>query len=173
MHDELPHRMDVEYIATKRKGLRWLVTQIKTASRDECWLYPFGECERNLYGRLMFRYRMERAHRVAWMLEHGESLPNDRSMVVMHDCDTPRCCNPDHLELGTQSANIQAAHDRGLIDVARGERQHKSDLTADDVRRIRERHAAGESQSLLGREHGVSQVAIHMIVKRKTWQHVT
>jgi hypothetical protein len=120
----------------------------------------------------MFRARVDRAHRVAWMLEHGRELPANRKQVVMHSCDNPSCCNPTHLRLGTQSENITQAHERGLITVAVGEARRQSKLTERQVVQIRERHAAGESQVALGYEFGVSQVAIHHIVRHKTWRHV-
>lgn len=32
---------------------------------------------------------------------------------VLHSCDTPRCCNPEHLSPGTQAQNIRDCIDRG------------------------------------------------------------
>lgn len=41
------------------------------------------------------RQRKEYAHRMAWMLAHGEPIPAGFS--VCHTCDNPPCCNPAHL----------------------------------------------------------------------------
>jgi HNH endonuclease len=40
---------------------------------------------------------------MAWELTNG-SIPE--GMHVLHRCDNPRCCNPDHLFLGTQPENM-------------------------------------------------------------------
>jgi hypothetical protein len=42
------------------------------------------------------------AHRVAWKLA-GRDLPDD--MCVLHSCDRPLCCSPEHLFLGTKGDN--------------------------------------------------------------------
>jgi HNH endonuclease len=42
-------------------------------------------------------------HRLAWELANG---PIPKGMHVLHRCDNSRCCNPDHLFLGTQSENM-------------------------------------------------------------------
>jgi hypothetical protein len=42
-------------------------------------------------------------HRLAWELANG---PIPDGMQVLHKCDNPRCCNPDHLFLGTQQVNM-------------------------------------------------------------------
>lgn len=47
-----------------------------------------------------------------------------------------------------------------------------SKLTEDEVRAIRRRAAAGETQETLGREYGVSRSAVAQIVTRRTWAHV-
>lgn len=50
------------------------------------------------YGSLKFG-----THRLAWELAHG---PIPAGLQVLHRCDNPRCCNPDHLFLGTQAENM-------------------------------------------------------------------
>jgi hypothetical protein len=41
-------------------------------------------------------------HRLAWELVNG---PVPSSLLVLHRCDNPPCCNPDHLFLGTHADN--------------------------------------------------------------------
>jgi hypothetical protein len=42
-------------------------------------------------------------HRLAWELANGPIPPG---MQVLHRCDNPRCCNPEHLFVGTQQDNM-------------------------------------------------------------------
>lgn len=55
---------------------------------------------------------------------------------------------------------------------ARGERQHSAKLTADKVREIRRRIAAGEIQRQVAREYGIAATGVNAIVKGHTWKHV-
>ena len=74
-----------------------------------CWLWlgakhasPFDR-RRLPYGAINFNGRATKAHRVAWTLYRGQ-IPD--GLLVLHKCDTPVCCNPEHLWLGTQQNNV-------------------------------------------------------------------
>lgn len=54
------------------------------------------------YGQLKISGKQVGTHRVAWELAYG-SIPE--GMGVLHKCDTPPCCNKDHLFLGTALDN--------------------------------------------------------------------
>jgi hypothetical protein len=49
------------------------------------------------------------AHRLAFALTKGEP----GLLHVCHDCDSPACCNPAHLCLGTPKTNAQDKVQRG------------------------------------------------------------
>lgn len=60
------------------------------------------------YGRFGVGKRRFYAHRVAWCVARGfplDYLSDD--LAILHTCDNPTCCNPAHLLLGTQLANVQ------------------------------------------------------------------
>lgn len=44
------------------------------------------------------------AHRVSWVIRFGD-IPE--KLNVLHRCDNPECCNPEHLFLGTALDNAQ------------------------------------------------------------------
>src|SRR5579863_7137496 len=50
------------------------------------------------------------AHRLAWELVNG---PIPKGMHALHRCDNSRCCNPDHLFLGTQADNMADMRRKG------------------------------------------------------------
>lgn len=81
----------------------------KVGVRDGgCWLWR-GSCYPNGYGQFAMRTERGRgnrmqAHRVVWQIVNGVDLPPE--IQVCHSCDTPRCCNPAHLFLGSQQDNM-------------------------------------------------------------------
>jgi len=56
----------------------------------------------NGYCRLRFDDKMQMAHRLAWEVKHG---PIPDGLVLRHRCNVRRCCNPDHMALGTRAEN--------------------------------------------------------------------
>ncbi len=149
---------------------------------------PFlGYCNRFGYGKFGVDGRVHFAHRIAWELTHGP-IPGD--MRVLHRCDNPSCCNPDHLFLGTLSDNMKDMWNKGRhvkpvnksgrdwstrfkgTGQLKGEAHLSAKLTRNDVLMIREQHAAGTGPTVLGERFGVTKQAIRAITLRKTWKHV-
>jgi hypothetical protein len=106
---------------------------------------------------------MRLVHRVAWELKHGPLLPGQQ---VLHRCDSPPCCNYDHLYVGGYAENAEDCS-------TRGRRSSGKVVTREMVQLIRARHKSGVSQYRLSREFGLSGATIQAIVYRRTWRHLT
>lgn len=59
------------------------------------------------YGRIGFKNKTIQTHVAAFCASRGW-LPEDlNGKCVLHTCDNPPCCNPNHLFLGTRADNHQ------------------------------------------------------------------
>ena len=68
----------------------------------DCWLW-IGARNNYDYGYITLNGWPEGTHRLSWQLHCG---PIPDGMWVLHKCDRPPCCRPDHLFLGTQLDNV-------------------------------------------------------------------
>lgn len=126
-----------------------------------CWNYQ-GCITGNGYGHMSFYGRVEYSHRVAAVLYLGHDLRSPR--VVMHECDNPRCFNPEHLTVGTQKENMRRAADKG--------RMGGKKLTPTAAGEIKWLLARGATQRELATRYGVSTTAIGHIYRKQTWREV-
>jgi hypothetical protein len=150
----------------------------KVEKTETCWQWTAG-CFRAGYGAFQYQRRAWKAHRFAYMLTHG---PIPEGLNVCHHCDNPACVRPDHLFLGTfadNSADMVAKGRQGKGDNVptehrrRGVRHHRAKVTEDDVREIRRRHGAGETQTALAAIFGLDQTTVSDLVRWKIWRHVS
>lgn len=132
-----------------------------------CHLWT-GYRNRQGYGLLRWRRRMQLVHRITWELNSGSSPGDD--LCVLHRCDTPACVNPEHLFTGTRDDNSKdmVAKNRQ----AAGERGGAHVLTVDAVRQVRALSATGKTHRRLAEMFGVSMSSISLIVNRKHWRCV-
>lgn len=106
-------------------------------------------------------------HRIAWELSRG---PIPEKMLVLHSCDNPPCCRPDHLFLGTNADNTHDAIAKGRL--ACGSRHYLARVTEAQVVEIRELAAAGTTRAELASRFGLGYGGIRSILERKSWKHV-
>lgn len=140
-----------------------------------CWVwtayrYHFGHGAFRLGGRNVG------AHRVAYVLAHGQIAPG---LMVRHLCNNPPCCNARHLAQGTQKDNMadrDAAGRHGLKlypeAAARGERNGAAKLTSADVVEIRALTRAGEKRGDVATRFGITKNSVTRIVHGHRWAHV-
>jgi hypothetical protein len=127
-----------------------------------CWIFT-GPVESNGYGYPGWGRSHKLAHRLAHELLIG---PIPKGMLVCHTCDTPPCCNPEHLFLGTKRLNGRDMSRKGRSGVAR--------LTLEQVREVRAalldyKHGLCAK---LADKYGVSRAVISDIKLGNTFQAV-
>lgn len=135
--------------------------KVQKGSIDECW--PWLGCrDRHGYGRVSTTRKQgpKFAHRIAWRLTFGEP----GSQHVLHQCDNPPCCNPNHLFLGTHLDNMRDAVRKGrLKKPPTGRGGTPAVLTKEEVSLVRAWLLEGRSSRSISDEMGVSSSVVDRI----------
>lgn len=135
----------------------------------DCWVWT-GAVDRHGYGQMRVEGRTTYVHRVVADEVLGPLEPGE---AVCHRCDNPPCVRPDHLFIGSQADNLAdmtAKGHRRNLPPQPGELHPRHRLTAEQVREIRRRRAAGEKLTDLGREFSVTKAHIGNIAARRLWK---
>jgi len=85
---------------------------------NKCWEWIGKSVTEFGYGSIRYNGRSIGAHRLSWILSNGEI--GDSKIFVCHKCDNPKCVNPNHLFLGTNSDNMKDAFRKNRIVVPEG-----------------------------------------------------
>lgn len=159
------NRTPIAITETQAKNFR---SKIVSKTSGECW--NWGASFNNMgYGVFGVSGKLTAlAHRVAWTLRNGE-IPD--GLFVLHRCDNPACCNPDHLFLGTQKENLADCVSKGRT--AMGERNGTAKLNEEKVIKAVKLRDSGLSHKKIGAVMGVSRQAIGMILSGERWNHIT
>lgn len=141
------------------RDLDWLKARVTVDAVTGCWEWSLARNSRGYgyYGdNTGAKHVTRKAHRLAFELTNG-FLPTE----VIHDCDNPPCCNPDHLRAGDHAVNM-----RDMVGKGRGGHAKISPAEAEEIRRELGGGARGVD---VARAHGVSENIVGKIKRGKTW----
>lgn len=140
----------------------------RTSSTDDCWEWS-GSLRRDGYAHIRVGPKRKLCHRVAWELAFGpiEEDPNNhhKTRFVCHKCDNRKCCNPNHLFLGTQRDNVLDSASKGTYSAS-----SRRKLSEEDVVRMRLEFKNGASFSELTERYRLNGSCIRRIIYGETWK---
>ena len=140
--------------------------KVKRGEPEECWLW-IAKARLREYGSFMAWKRPQYAHRIAYALVRGDLRLGD---YVLHECDTPLCCNPDHLFLGTHTDNMRDKVAKGRGNFARGSASGGAKI--DEATALAIFNDPGAVMDT-ARKYGVTHTTVYNIRSGQTWCHVT
>ena len=189
MNEQLAEKIKQEYVVdsstgyrtlAKKYGVSWKViynivnrgtyrpeleerfwSKVLKQGSEECWEWLASKSKLG-YGQIGFNGKVTEAHRVAYLLTHGE-IPE--GLHVRHKCDNRACCNPSHLELGNHQDNMNDMASRG-----RAKKQSKRKLTKEQANSVLSDRQSGMTLRALAKKYSVSKGVIDGIVYG--WRYV-
>lgn len=147
---------------TRRNRLEDIVDKLVVLDND-CWVFT-GSLNNKGYGNFALDGKLDKAHRVAYMYYIG---PIPENTMVLHKCDNPPCCNPNHLFLGNAKDNHIDKINKGRQVVMCGANNGNATLSIEDANYIRE---SKEPTSLLALKYRVSTTTIKRVRSGRTYK---
>lgn len=138
--------------------------QVERRGANDCWPWT-GKSQTRGYGCLSVggkRGSKMLANRAAWTLTYG-AIPEGH--VIRHKCHNRLCCNPAHLELGSQADNVADMWDR-----PDGAPKGNARLSEADIKAIRN---DDRSSRAVAPEYGVSHAHIRAVRRGRVWKRKT
>lgn len=124
----------------------------------DCWEWQAATLQSGGYGAFRLNGQTKRAHRVAYFLAKGNLDP---TLELLHKCNNPRCCNPNHLVQDTHAANLSQAGAEGKMTRHSGANSKKQ-FTQEQLHDIL---TARTSARALARKYSVDHKTIRAIQK--------
>ena len=140
--------------------------RVDRRGKDECWEWE-GATTGEGYGVISYGGRNLYTHRLAYIFEHPEGIPEGAS--VLHDCGVfgnPLCCNPAHLRTGTGSENMADAIRH------KGPGAFMARLSISEAEEIRALYAASRmTYRELAKKFGVSTRTVGNVINGRTYRN--
>lgn len=140
----------------------------RVSKSDGCWICNANPAEK--YARMRFNGVSYLAHVLSYLMVHRVIGDGDE---ICHKCNTPRCVRPDHLEAKSHSHNMRYMVEAGRNNPARGQQQHCSKFTDEEIPSVREAICSGKiSINDVAKQRGTSFQCVYQMAVGNTWNHV-
>lgn len=131
-----------------------------------CWNWTAWKDPKG-YGQMKWRGKMRLSHRIAaFLVGMIRTLEYDGSTCVLHRCDNPACCNPQHLFVGTQKDNIADMNSKGRQVSINGEAHPWAKLSNAQFQNAFQRVRNGEPVRTVARQFGVAGQSLDKRIRR-------
>ena len=158
-------RLDFE-ITDKLLDRFW--SKVNKKGEDDCWKWRGAEAQG--YGQFNISGKIYKTHRVSYYLITKVNL---KELCVCHHCDNRKCCNPNHLFLGTHQDNMLDRDNKNRGVTFKGEEHGRAELTEAQVLEIRARYAkGGYTHRGLAEEYNLVHSQIGFIIRHQSWKHI-
>jgi len=133
--------------------------KVEISNPDKCWNWHGAINKTTGYGYLSYNAKHISAHKLAYILTNGAVA---QGVYVLHNCDNPRCCNPNHLRSGTQQENVADRESR---------KRSKCRVASPAFYKARNREIVSEYKTtadapVLAKKYGINPQRIYQIVTR-------
>lgn len=155
----ISHAVPIELV---KDGANALWRRVERGANDQCWLWQ-GHRNAKGYGRIRLARKLWLTHRIAAAIKCNGLAAGD---IVCHSCDTPSCCNPAHLTIGSLQDNSRDKVSKGRQWRPIGEKNVKAKLSWSKVREIR---ASNDCCVVLAERYGVHESTINDVRGHRTW----
>jgi hypothetical protein len=107
-------------------------------------------------------------HGLSYLYHNNKT--STEGLHVLHSCDTPACCNPKHLRLGTNQDNVDDRVSRGRSVNRKGSANPNTNLSEKNILQIY--LAKGTYRSIAG-NCGIALGIVGRIKRKDTWKELT
>jgi hypothetical protein len=146
----------------------WAKINIK--NNDDCWNW-LGYLNSG-YGVIGYEGKDYKAHRIAYMITYQiENLPSN--IFCCHVCDNRKCCNPNHIFLGTSADNVHDMENKGRSKHPNGSKNGMAKISEENALEIRRLYATGQYNfSQLSKLYPINDWMIASIIYGKNWKNI-
>lgn len=146
-----------------------LWSKVDKRGADECWPWLAFK-NKSGYGRVEIGGIDYYAHRVIFNLANPNVIdPVNGDQCLLHRCDNPICCNPNHLRVGTRQENSLEMVARGRSPNFKAGRGPGCKLTMQQAKEVRRLYSDGKSKRELSVQCGLSIRALENVLANRSY----